>query len=263
MKSEIRTVTPEDAKEILKLNTNNRNIRKKYVQHLASAILNNEWKLTHQGIAISTDNVLLDGQHRLEAIVLADIPVVILVSTNVDKDSFKVIDNGAKRNIADLAGIEKRLAETSKLACKLINQNPSTEMVLRVAESELGKAIAELTKFAPKNRKLFTSSAFRLSAAFMSMSNKDYAFNSFKSLSLSDIENIPPVALSVLKKAFANTLTYKGGTQGQFEMIADAMYMFNESNKANSKIYMPANKREALLSEIRAYVASVIGDRKC
>jgi hypothetical protein len=48
--------------------------------------------VTHQGIALDTDGVLIDGQHRLAAAVEADQPVDMLVITGVDAATFDVLD---------------------------------------------------------------------------------------------------------------------------------------------------------------------------
>lgn len=72
----------------------------------AEAMKRGEWKTTHQGIAIDSNGVLVDGQHRLTAIVEADVPVKLTVFTEVSPDSFDVLDTGKRRNAADVLAIE-------------------------------------------------------------------------------------------------------------------------------------------------------------
>ena len=51
------------------------------------------WKITHQGIAFSTDMVLLDGQHRLIAIqTKSSVTITKLVTFGLESDSMSVID---------------------------------------------------------------------------------------------------------------------------------------------------------------------------
>ncbi len=57
---------------------------------------------THQGVAFAKDGRLIDGQHRLKAIVLAGVAVRLLVIPNCDPDTFAVLDNGYKRQAAQL-----------------------------------------------------------------------------------------------------------------------------------------------------------------
>lgn len=65
-----------------------------------------DWKVTHQGIAFSIGGVLVDGQHRLAAIVEADIPVEMTVFTDVNEGTFDVLDTGKSRNAADVLALE-------------------------------------------------------------------------------------------------------------------------------------------------------------
>lgn len=103
MKLEVVTMTPEWAYQILsEQNTNNRNMRRVVVQRYAQAIRAGQWQLTQQGIAISSNGVLLDGQHRLAAIVEAETPVEIAMATNCDPSIFSVLDTGKARLASDI-----------------------------------------------------------------------------------------------------------------------------------------------------------------
>lgn len=119
MKLEVVTMTPEWASRILaKQNTKNRHMRPGRVQKYSHAIKSGEWKLTQQGIAIGSDGVLLDGQHRLAAIVEAGVPVQIAMATDCDPSIFTVIDTGAGRTASDalyLAGAVHTVAASAGL----------------------------------------------------------------------------------------------------------------------------------------------------
>lgn len=71
------------------------------VAALAEAIRRSEWKLTHQGIAFDEAGYLLDGQHRLHAIVEAKIPVQMMVFHGLPREIFPVLDTGKRRSAAD------------------------------------------------------------------------------------------------------------------------------------------------------------------
>ncbi|MCL3993772.1 hypothetical protein [Streptomyces lavenduligriseus] len=101
MRTEVRTVTPELAREWLERNINNRPLSRQTVTHLARAIERGEWRLTHQGIAFDENGRLVDGQHRLEAVVKAGLPVEVLVAHGVPRAAFTVMDTGRKRTGRD------------------------------------------------------------------------------------------------------------------------------------------------------------------
>lgn len=94
-------VTPEKAAAYLEHNKNNRPVRRSRVQRYALLIQAGRWKASHQGIAFDEAGTLVDGQQRLEAIVLCGIGVEMLVTTGLPKDSYKSFDSGASRNDHD------------------------------------------------------------------------------------------------------------------------------------------------------------------
>lgn len=107
MNIEIVTMTPQWAQAILDQNTHNRPIRKDVIQKYAYDIENNRYKLTHQGIAIGTNGILLDGQHRLLAIVKTGIAIPIALATNCNPDTFAVLDTGITRKSTDVLSMQQ------------------------------------------------------------------------------------------------------------------------------------------------------------
>lgn len=95
-------MTPQWATQILETaNHDNRPIRRGAVKRLAESIKEGMWQITHQGIAIDTNGKLQDGQHRLSAIVEANQPVEILLTTGTYPASYGVLDCGVGRTAAD------------------------------------------------------------------------------------------------------------------------------------------------------------------
>jgi hypothetical protein len=105
MKTTLEIITPERAREYLGRNLNNRRIRKPSVACLARAIRQDEWQLTHQGIAFNCDGSLIDGQHRLLAIIEANKAVPMYVTRGAPKDTVRVIDAGTIRDDTDAANV--------------------------------------------------------------------------------------------------------------------------------------------------------------
>jgi hypothetical protein len=97
---------------MLAANTSNRPLSKPTVRSLAEAMRRGEWMVTHQGIAFDTNGVLVDGQHRLAAIIDADMAVEMTVFTDVGEGTFDVLDTGKRRNAADVLAIEGEKSST-------------------------------------------------------------------------------------------------------------------------------------------------------
>lgn len=106
MKSEIREITPSIAKEMLKRNANNRPLKEGHVKLLSKSMKNGEWLFDGQPIRFSEGGTLLDGQHRLSAIVDSKIPQNLLIITGIEKEAFKVMDTGKNRSGSDCVAIE-------------------------------------------------------------------------------------------------------------------------------------------------------------
>ena len=94
-------ITPDKAREFLSKNAGNRPVRSNWVETLAEMIRKGEWQTTHQGIAIDEDGNLLDGQHRLRAIISAGKAVDMLVTTGLPRSAFKHADCGRNRTPSD------------------------------------------------------------------------------------------------------------------------------------------------------------------
>lgn len=101
MELSIETITPKQAEKYLQFNTSNRNLRKSLVSQYARDMTNGKWRLTHQGVAFNCDGTLLDGQHRLKAIVESGVTVQMLVARGVDSKNQLVMDDHAKRSAGD------------------------------------------------------------------------------------------------------------------------------------------------------------------
>lgn len=102
MFSEQIVMTPEQARQILSHNNGkNRALRPNTVAKLTNDIKEGRWEITHQGIAFDEHNQLLDGQHRLQAIVNANRECEMIVWRNVPRKSFSVLDCGVSRTASD------------------------------------------------------------------------------------------------------------------------------------------------------------------
>lgn len=96
MRFEEVTVTPQMAAEMLRRNTRNRKLNHRRVKAYAKDIANGKWTMSPTPISFTEDGTLIDGQHRLCAVVSANAPVNMMVAYDVPPDS--VIDRGLLRD---------------------------------------------------------------------------------------------------------------------------------------------------------------------
>ena len=93
-------ITPETAQKYLEKNTNNyRKMNLTRVSCYATDMKAGKWQYNGEGIKFAKNGILLDGQHRLAAIVKAGVPVDMLVIRDIE-DNVNVYDIGSSRSLA-------------------------------------------------------------------------------------------------------------------------------------------------------------------
>lgn len=235
------TITPEVASNILKKgNYNNRNIRKGHVQNLASRILRGEWKLTPQGIILHTSGRLLDGQHRLLAIIEADTPVTTTVFTVSDESVFKTLDQGAKRSMADISGVDGRVMDAVNFCTRLmLNRFTSLSygQVEPVLNSSVGNLSKELIEHCGVSRKGLSSSPVKAAcvSAVIFGSPKRYAFDMYRDLIQGNYDNLPPIGKSYTHQIITGSIDF-GKTNGGRETYVRSLLLFDFSKRDTKKI---------------------------
>ncbi|NUR63093.1 MAG: hypothetical protein HOV87_31220 [Catenulispora sp.] len=98
---ELIVVTPEMASRWLEGNTHNRNKREQLVNSYARDLEADTWDFNGETVKFAADGTLLDGQHRLMAIVRAKEPALLLIVRGLPMSAQKTIDVGASRKFAD------------------------------------------------------------------------------------------------------------------------------------------------------------------
>lgn len=100
------TVTPETAARWLRQNSHNRTIREYDLDRYRRDMLAGEWHLDGAPIRFGTDGALLDGQHRLTAIVQTGVTLPLLVVRGIAPGAQSVMDTGRRRTASDALSIE-------------------------------------------------------------------------------------------------------------------------------------------------------------
>ena len=121
-----KEIQPRDAQKLLDGRANNRPLSQAQVDRLARDMRVGAWRLTGVPIILNDKGQLIDGQHRLAAVVAADVPVTMTICYGVtDPDAPKSIDTGRIRtNVHVLTmffGMKSaaRAAGLAKMLCML------------------------------------------------------------------------------------------------------------------------------------------------
>jgi hypothetical protein len=97
----LERITPEIAKQYLESNTSNRTINANFVNFLAEQIKLGKWIENGESIKFNKSGVLVDGQHRLLAVVKLGLPIKTNVVRGCDDDSFATLGNARPRSARD------------------------------------------------------------------------------------------------------------------------------------------------------------------
>lgn len=106
MSFHVVNVTPELAMRWLERNhEKNRKVRAVTVKRFAHDMSAGNWPLTHQPVAFDIDGRLIDGQHRLEAIISSQASARMVIACNVPHKAMIALDQGTLRTPVDQARI--------------------------------------------------------------------------------------------------------------------------------------------------------------
>lgn len=159
----IVTVDPNLAATMLATQKANRNLRRAKVDEYANDMKNGNWSFTGESICFNKRGELVQGQHRLNAIIKSGVTLQIVVVYDVDDDAILDMDSGMKRQFSDylqitgetntavVAGICARMNEyrTGNRRCthaesrSILDEFPDIHMAAGLASSKY-KSVSEL-----------------------------------------------------------------------------------------------------------------------
>ena len=139
-------VTPDMAETWLKRNFNNRPVSQDTVNAYAREMKRGRWMPVHQGIAFDVNDALVDGQHRLLAIVKSGCTVRLMVTFGLPSKiegtrmvGMDVVDRGRTRTVADQLKIQHNIHGGTVLAmiCNRLAAICSPERTRRLSVGEI------------------------------------------------------------------------------------------------------------------------------
>lgn len=89
---EIITLTVAIALKLLEHNTFNRPLSDRHVQRLARQIIEGKWKFNGDTVKVAKGGDVLDGQHRLWAVIEAKKSIKTIIVYEIARDAFSTID---------------------------------------------------------------------------------------------------------------------------------------------------------------------------
>ena len=123
IRTRIETIDKDKAIEYLKCNMVNRDISRGRVLQYADSMKRGDWQLNGDSIKFNERGEMVDGQHRLSAIIETGIPITTVVMTGIE-DGICLFDRGRNRSTTDsllIEGFSRKLANNTCVAIAKLN----------------------------------------------------------------------------------------------------------------------------------------------
>lgn len=131
--SSVETITPEIARKYLSSMVSNRTLSIDRVKTYARAMQCKQWPLGDP-IKFLDDGRLYDGQHRLQAVIMANCPVEMIVIRNMPLEACYVADRGKSRTLYNVAQLRESDLNHTKIS--VINSLTFYEKVRMVRRTD-------------------------------------------------------------------------------------------------------------------------------
>jgi hypothetical protein len=255
-------VTPAMAADMLAASAGNRHMRMWHVDMLAAAMVRGEWKVTHQGVAFDSNGALIDGHHRLRACQQSGLTVPFRVTVGLPPEAVNVMDTGVLRNLADLTGWDKRVAEPLRYGTTIArgDQRVTAAQVREIAAGGLFDSLTTLIEYCGSARRYFSNAPVKLAAAVTLMNRDDAAFvlKQYRALCLLDFDQMTPSAKALVRQVDSSKIF--SGSTGQRDMLARALRVFDSERANVTKIQVNEADVKAGIELVRTVLLNSIGE---
>lgn len=258
-----RVIDPATAKRMLALSGGNRVLRPKSVDAYAQEMLIGNWPLTHQGIAFDINGRLIDGHHRLSAVVKSGVTVTMNVTYNVSPDAALCIDTGRARNMADQLRIPDREAALLNLALRISTKSTVSRVKTRAVQQLLNTRMAAMsTQLLLRNgsaRRVYSSAVMRLAAVVRVIEGEDisWVLDTYDSFIKHDSNNLNAIQRSLQAQIARGSVRADGYDH---DLLARALKAFDKSYGSIPKMTIAKDELQDAPLRVKEAVEKCLAD---
>ena len=198
-----------------KANAGNRPCRRPHVEHLARQMMLGRWVESPQSIVLTKAGRILDGQHRLTAVIHSGVSIktyLTVVDDKIADDVFMVLDQGLPRNVSDVLRTEKTIVNPISflLRAGANVQKASPEDVQELLDSEVGGVLRRVHEEVQPKGKTWKHTAFRAAFTIAVLAkdkktgepclNEEQGFEVYKTISEQPINQWPDIFASMYRQ---------------------------------------------------------------
>lgn len=143
---EIENIGPAKAVKYMSMNHRNRSLSERDITKYAREMSAGNWFMNGETIIFDEDGNLINGQHRLSAIIRSGVTIRVVVVRGVKKAAFATMDQGKRRSASDvlssmgeanysqLAALAKAIRHYMAGAMKAYTLSPTAHEVIEALE---------------------------------------------------------------------------------------------------------------------------------
>lgn len=249
-------VTPAMAKKYLENNSLNRQIFRGTVDSLIREMKAGQFKMTHQGILIGKDDVLIDGQHRLSAIAKSGIGQWMFVTKDEELSSPHdlPIDRQRPRSAAFILGLNQQLQSVASCAISVAyGYSMASLSDIKTAAEKLEPHFSRLVQGKKVHRRGISQAPVQLAGAVRIGIGEDpeYISNTYMALLNSDFKVLSPLPTSFYRQIVVDRVRFDAR-----QLFSRAIRAFDASKQDTTKLQV---KDEAFaFEEAKALVVKLL-----
>lgn len=245
MRFVLEDVTPVLAAKYLLKNEGNRKLREQHAASLARAMESGQYKLTHQAAAVTKKGKLIDGQHRMRAIILANKTIPMWIAHDVPDDTFSVLDSGMVRKMHERLRSDPKHTSVCTSLFRLMVRNTKAqdyeiEMALEIFEDSLNKW-SEIPKLA--GTKGFTNAhsaalVIRLQTAIIAQDADAVTRLLWKAekITRGDLVGAPPIIHSFYRQVSEGVANLDLGVAAITDQFCRAWVAFDAASESTTRL---------------------------
>ncbi len=260
---ELLAVTPEMAAAMLAKNVGNRKLNDKHIRSFAVDMASGNWRLTHQAIAIGADGNLLDGQHRLHAVVKAQKCVQMFVARYSTSESIMSlpIDLHRKRSVTDILACNPRYVEVLNTLFFISKQRQATSSEIESLTAKTMPHIELLHELSTTRPKVRGSSGVRAAVLFRMLQYPDRAAKYaelYRDFCQLNFDLLNSSLMSFVKYCEHSSTEHLSGQTGRNSLFAKSLYAFDHDEPDRKMIRVSKDLEIKILEDARMTLAELI-----
>ena len=251
----IELITPEQAQRLLERNfSDNRKATQATVTRYANQMKLGQWYLSTDAIAISSDGELVNGQHRLQALVRSGQSCEFIFVKNFPREHVKCLDIGKKRQMHEritIEGVPMTIQECSIIRNAFSSYSSSTLGAITYSELRHDSFVSDEFKRHSKFLQFLAElgyikngvpNFFAVGALYV-FTEIDHRLTKYKDNSryeyITDNYSFPALtrSLQFLELVNTGTLEHSGSFKSSRDIAAKALYDSYRDRKAKGKYW--------------------------